>query len=431
MSPSRIALASMLLACLLAGPGLAAGPTAAVPDQDLITLGKRVEDRVSKLRGLAAVKPIRWEVTDKERVRAYVKKTLAAQYGPGELAKEGLALAALGLIPRELDYPGFIIGLLEEQIGGYYDPIEEIFYLADWIAPAAQESIIAHELCHALQDQHFDIDRFIERQAGDADGMLARASLAEGEATLVMMLDATRSAGVEIDPGMLDLDGPLGGLMMGMSAVQFPEFAKAPRALREGLMFPYLKGLGFVAYGRREGGWKRIDAVYRKLPQSSEQIIHPEKYFDQPDPPTRVGLDFLDGRVDAGWEQIYEDVLGEFMSGLLLDAVGDRDEERRAAAGWDGDRVRVYRQSDRLAWIGLWVFDSVDDATEFAGAFAKTVPSRHPDFARQPLGTEPVMRFVGPAGTSLLIARDGRWVVVIDGFADETARALRAAAKRE
>lgn len=431
MSPIRIALVFLLLACLHGSPVRAAKPADADPGQALIALGKRVQERVVRLRGLSVLKPIRWEVTSKARVRAYVKKTLGEQYAPGELAREGLALAALGLIPRELDYPGFIIGLLEEQIGGYYDPHKEIFYLADWIAPSVQETIIAHELCHALQDQHFDIDRFVERQSGDADGMLARASLAEGGATLVMMLDATRSAGVEIDPAMLDLDGPMGSLMMGMSSVQFPEFAKAPRALRESLMFPYLKGLGFVAYGRREGGWKRIDSVYENLPQSSEQILHPEKYFDQPDPPTRVDLDFLAGRVPEGWEQVYEDVLGEFMSGLLLDAVGDRDEERRAAAGWDGDRVRVYRQGDRLAWVGLWVFDSEDDATEFAGAFAKTAPGRHPDFVRQPLGPEPVMRFAGPDRTSLLIARDGRWVVVIDGFADETVRALRAASKRE
>jgi hypothetical protein len=408
----RCLLSCTLGTALFLGAGFSAG--GGLRSADLIDLGKRVEKRVTALRGLPAKRPVRWEVTSKPAVRAYVKKAMSEQYGPGELRKEGLAMQALGLLPETMDYPEFIIGLLEEQVGGYYDPKKEVFFLADWIAPAMQEGIIAHELCHALQDQHFDLDKFVERQPGDADGMLARAALVEGEATLVMMIDSLRKTGVELDPAMLDMDGPMGTLMMGLTAAQFPEFAKAPRALREGLMFPYLKGLGFIAHGRKLGGWKRIDRVYADLPRSSEQVLHPEKYFDQRDEPQLVSLDFLEGIVPEAFEILYEDVLGEFMTLHLLDAIGDRDEERQAAAGWDGDRVRVLRHEGRLAWVGWSVWDEAKDAVEFAGAFAKTVMARRPGFARQPVGAEPVLRFVHPDRRQVLVARLDRWVLVVD-----------------
>ncbi len=426
MSLRRPTAAAISMLALILGwcPAVPAGPGT----DELVELGRRVEARVSKLRGLDVKKPIRWEVTTKERVRAYVKKILAEQYAPGELEREGLAMQALGLIPPELEYHEFIVSLLEEQVGGYYDPKLEIFYLADWIAPAAQETIIAHELTHALQDQHFDIDRFVDRLRGNSDAMVARAALVEGGATMVMMLYAMRGAGVEVDPAMIDLDGPLGSFLMSMSASQFPEFARAPRALREMLMFPYLKGLTFVAHGRRQGGWKRIDRIYSDLPASTEQVIHPQKYFGERDEPTPVDLGFLQGLVPEGFERLYEDVLGEFMTFQLLEPVGDRDEERRAAAGWDGDRFQVFSKGDRLAWVGWSVWDSEADATEFAGAFAKTVPARRPGFVRQPVGAEPVMSFVHPDGRSVLVARHGTRVLVVDGFGANLAAKIHQAA---
>jgi hypothetical protein len=389
---------------------------AGVPAQELIELGKRCEERVARLRGLEVVKPIRWEVTTKDQVRKYLKETISQQYGPGEMQAEGDALRALGLIPEKLDYENFMVRLLEEQVGGYYDPKKETFYLADWIAPALQETIISHELTHALQDQHFGIDEFIDRIEGNSDAMVARAALAEGEATLVMMVDAMRHSGMDVDIDKLDLDGTLGSLMMSLSAAQFPSFAEAPRALRESLMFPYLKGLNFVIHGKQRGGWKRIDKVYADLPRSSEQILHPEKYFENRDEPT--GVDFMDieKKVARGWKMIYQDVLGEFMTLQLLDTLDDREEEQRAAAGWDGDRVWVFKRGEDLAWVQLSVWDSERDAIEYAGALAKTVPSRVTGFRQQPVGKQPAMLWKNPGGRVVYIQRTGKQVLVLENL---------------
>ena len=408
---------------LLVGPSAWAGE-----GESLIELGKRVEKRVVKLRGLEVKKPIRWEVTTKDKVRAYLLKTLDEQYAPGEMEKEGQAMQALGLIPRSMKFKEFIIALYEEQVGGYYDPVKETFYLADWIAPAMQETIIAHELTHALQDQHFDIDKFIDRIKGNSDAMYARAALAEGEATLVMMADAMNNMGMEMDLSMLDMDGVFGQLMIQMSAAQFPKFAEAPRALREALMFPYIKGLGFVNYGRRQGGWKRIDKIYADIPMSTEQIMHPAKYFDHRDPPTEVSLDFMAKLVPEKWEKIYEDVLGEFMTLLLLDPVDDQDEEKKAAAGWDGDKLWVFKQGPDLAWVQLSVWDTEKDAVEFAGAFAKTVSSRVKGFTRQPLTKEPRITWKNQQRRVVFVERRKSRVLIVENLESDTAEKIRKAA---
>jgi hypothetical protein len=407
---------------------VASGAWAGEEGESLIELGKRVEQRVVKLRGLEVKKPIRWEVTSKDKVRAYLLKTLDEQYGPGEMEKEGDALKALGLIPRDMKFKEFIVALYEEQVGGYYDPKKETFYLADWIAPAMQETIIAHELTHALQDQHFDIDEFIDRIKGNSDAMYARAALAEGEATLVMLADAMQNMGIEMDLSMLDLDGVFGQMMIKMSSAQFPKFAEAPRALQEALMFPYLKGLSFVNYGRRQGGWKRIDKIYKDIPLSTEQIIHPHKYFDQRDPPTEVTLDFMTGLVPEAWENIYEDVLGEFMTLQLLDPVDNTDEEKKAAAGWDGDKLRVFKKGKDLAWVQVSVWDTEKDAIEFAGAFAKTVSSRVKDFTRQPLTKEPRIIWKGKNNRVVCVERRTTRVLIVENLEADLAEKIRKAA---
>jgi hypothetical protein len=421
-SERRLGLVLILL--LFAGRSAWAGAGA----ESLIELGKRVEQRVVKLRGLEVKKPIRWEVTTKDKVRAYLQKTLDEQYAPGEMEKEGQAMQALGFISRNMNFKEFIIALYEEQVGGYYDPVKETFYLADWIAPGMQETIIAHELTHALQDQHFDIDKFIDRIKGNSDAMYARAALVEGEATLVMLADSMDNLGVEMDLSMLDMDGVFGQLMIQMSAAQFPKFAEAPKALRETLMFPYIKGLGFVNYGRRQGGWKRIDKIYADIPESTEQIMHPARYFDQRDPPTEVSLDFIAKLVPEKWEKIYTDVLGEFMTLQLLDPVDDQDEEKKAAAGWDGDKVWVFKQGQDLAWVQLSVWDTEKDAVEFAGAFAKTVSSRVKGFTRKPLTKEPKITWENKQNRVVYVERRKSRVLVVENLESDTAEKIRKAA---
>ncbi len=395
---------------------------------DLINLGKQVEARIVKLRGLPLKKPIHWQVSSKDQLRAYLRETLAQQYAPGEIEHEGDAYKALGMLPAELDYRSMVLALYEEQVGGYYDPKKKTFFLADWIAPDMQEPIIAHEFVHALDDQNFNIEKLIERIKGNSDAMLAHSAFVEGEATLVMMLDALSALGVQLDFSTMDFDGTIGSAMMALSAAQFSKFSEAPRMLREALTFPYLKGITFVAYGQKRGGWAAINKVYADLPASTEQILHPEKYYQQRDPPVPVSLGMVDQLVPKEWKNIYEDVLGEFMMLQLLEGVDDRDEAKRAAAGWGGDRLRVYQRGQEFAWVELSVWDSQRDAVEFAGAFSKTVQSRSPQFVLQTQETsKPELTWRGPDDRVVSVVRDGSSVLIVENFDRALAMKIRQA----
>jgi hypothetical protein len=396
---------------------------------DLIEMAERVQARVVQERGLQAKKPIRWEVASKEKVRSYLLQTLREQYAPGEMKAEGLAMSAIGLIPASLNYEEFVVDLYEEQVGGYYDPKKDTFFLADWIPMSMQPSILSHELTHALQDQNFNIDKFVDRIRGNSDAMVARSALVEGEATLVMMMDAMGEMGMEPDTQALGLlDGTIGDMMFALSASQYPKFAEAPSALRELLLFPYIKGLTFVSEGRKRGGWKRVEKVYSDLPASTEQVIHPEKYYDQRDNPVDVPLFFLDKVPLGDWKKIYEDVLGEFTIRQMLEPIQSKDEMARAAAGWGGDRLRVFQAGKELAWIHLSVWDSDRDAVEFAGAMSKVIQHKKNGTVHQPLAGETRIVWKDEKGRVVSVERKGNKVLIVSDFDDGQTTKIRNAA---
>lgn len=403
--------------------GLASGaPAQSRPGNGLVELGRRCQHRAERLRGIKARQPIRWQVASRAQIRAYVLKVLKKQYHPGELEAEGLTWRALGLLPGDLDYGRFVVDLVTEQIGGVYDPIDKIFYLADWIPPAMQETVIVHEVTHALQDQAYGLGGFLERRRGNSDAQAASSAVVEGEATLVMLEDALHQAGTPLDLEMINLSLRGRDLLSLLSAISFPNFARAPRVLRQSLLFPYLQGLRFVVAARRLGGWKTMDRVYAELPASSEQILHPDKYFLHPDPPTPVDLPNLPGLVGPGWRLVNSDVLGEFGVDLLLEQLGEQ-ERKRAAAGWDGDRLWVFARDELLAWVSLSVWDSPADAIQFAGALARTVPQRQPRARAEPIGPRPRMVWRLDDGRVIWIERRQQRVAVI--FALERAAAER------
>ncbi len=410
--------------------GKGAGGAAPPPAAELVNTAKAVEQRVSKLRGLAVKKDIRWEVATKDTVHAYLLKSLEQQYPPGELEKEGDALKALGLIPAQLNYRSFLIKLYEEQVGGFYDPKKEVLYLAGWIPTGLQSVIIAHELTHALQDQHFNIDQFAERLQGNSDAMYARLALLEGDATWIMLLDSMGQTEAEIDLSNMNLDSALGRMMMALSTNQMPTFDEAPRAVRELLMFPYMRGFQFVGHGRKLGGWKRIDAAYADLPVSSEQILHPEKYFEQRDTPETVFFTPPEELRARKWERIYEDVLGEFMLLQLLEPIFNEEERRKAADGWAGDKVLVFKRGKELSFVLSTIWDSDQDAVEFAGAYAKTIKKRGPGPVLQPLNGQPQMVWKTPENRLIWVEKRGSRVLVIESLEKELAESVRQAAFR-
>ncbi|HXG72222.1 MAG TPA: hypothetical protein VNJ04_16550, partial [Gemmatimonadaceae bacterium] len=146
--------------------------------------------------------------------------------------------------------------------------------------------------------------------------------------------------------------------MIRESQSQMPVFAAAPMVIQETLIFPYLSGAEFVrSFKERQPG----AVIYKNMPASTEQILHPAAFFGNKDEPTRIEL----GAITNG-TAVYQNTLGEFETRLFLfEYLKDQNEAVRGATGWDGDRYVVFDtpQGEGIAWISVW--DSSVDAGEF------------------------------------------------------------------
>src|SRR5260370_33415568 len=154
--------------------------------------------------------------------------------------------------------------------------------LTDWAPSGMQESALVHELAHALADQYFHLERFIKQGGKSDDSELASMAVREGQATWLMTEALARRAGQSVPGNPALLEAMSGAYDTGSS--QFPVFNSVPLYLRETLVFPYTDGARFqnAVYGKM--GQAAFAEVFRRPPDTTQQILHPSKYFDRVKP---------------------------------------------------------------------------------------------------------------------------------------------------
>ena len=224
-----------------------------------------VFNEMSRIRELSILYPARSGTQSRQAIEEMVVRELDAQTTPAQMHATEVTLKKLGMVGADFQMRPFVRAVLTEQVAGYYDPKTREFYVADWIDLDAQKPVMAHELTHALQDQHFNLQRLSNWPHGDADAELAAHALVEGDATLAM----TRYALAHLD---------LMTALMASASGATDQIARAPRSLRESLIFPFDQGLTWVTRLQQRGGWAAVSAAFAKMPLSSEQILHLEKY---------------------------------------------------------------------------------------------------------------------------------------------------------
>src|SRR5437762_8690938 len=250
-------------------PQQSAATTSAARNAALIAATADVLKETSEVRQLSILRPVQSSAQSRAEIERMLIKNLDEEMTAAQAHASEVNLRKLGLAPAEFQYRALMIRLLTEQVAGYYDPKTQQFHLADWIDLDGQKPIMAHELTHALQDQHFNLLRFEHWPKRDSDAELAAHALIEGDATLAMVLYVANN--------------PLRALAflksLGATGIATEELDKAPRALRESLLFPYQDGLNWTRSVYKEGGWNQVSQAFTKLPQSTEQVLHPDKYF--------------------------------------------------------------------------------------------------------------------------------------------------------
>jgi hypothetical protein len=295
----------------------------------LLAAADDITRQVVALRGLETRRPIARGVLSREEIGRKLNDRIAKEYTPGEIKVESRFLKRLGLLPPETDYLGLLTSLLQEQVAGFYDPFSRQLYIADWLGLELQRPAMAHEIEHALQDQHFDLKQFAAPIKDDGDRQLARAALVEGDGTAVMLEFVAQSNGLDASRLPDAVISSIGKQIAAGAMDQSPIYSRAPRFLRETLLFPYFAGMQFVHALRRGHTWARINEVWRAPPESTEQVIHPEKYLagERPVQVTASPLASLAPRTE-----LRRDVLGELeLRVLFASRMPDGDAERAAA----------------------------------------------------------------------------------------------------
>ena len=134
--------------------------------------------------------------------------------------------------------------------------------------------------------------------------------------------------------------------------------------------------LALLLAGGGLGGFEAVNQAIQTPPTSTEQVLHPQKYFDQ-EQPVEVTLDDLSADLGDGWAVTYEQAMGElntqvFVGGgeqppLAIPGLpGIEWPHQEDAAGWGGDRLKMYESGDQwlIDWQTTW--DTETDASEFA-----------------------------------------------------------------
>ena len=357
---------------------------ARIDQAELERITDEIRAEIEVLRGHAFPRPVEVAVTDREGFLRYARERLDRMTTPEEIAAQELVAKLLGLIPAEMDLLATTLDLLEDQVGGFYDPAEEKFYLLSTFTGGLARIILAHELTHALDDQLHDLDGTLDRLAQHGDATFAYHALVEGSGTSLMNTWTFRNL-AELDLGEVEAGG---GADLGLEGLE-----GAPPFLWKPLVAAYMRGAAFLA--RTESAMaaqmkpydpESADLAFGDPPRSSEQILHPEKYWDptQRDDPRPVAIDPT--RLPEGWEVLDQDTLGELGLALLVEPPAERGlpdgpmgiismrYTGPATAGWGGDQyVLLARGNARLLHL-VTAWDRPEDAQEFRTALEGVAP---------------------------------------------------------
>ncbi len=348
-----------------------AGPaaTAGSEQDELLAAAEAIGAEMEAIRGLEATQPITNGLMSRSELADYMQEELDREYAPEEMENDVRTMAAFDLLPEDYDLRGELVELYSEQVAGFYDDEDNTLYV---ISESGLDLIaritLAHEITHGLQDERFDLNTFLDDDRMSDDEILARQALIEGDATVAMTayLMNHLSDITEEDIAALQSEELL------ESAQQL---AETPAIIRETFEFPYTYGEAFVS-ALYEEGWDAVDGAYADPPATTEQILHPEKYFTR-DEPQVVALPPLTDTLGSGWRLADEDTLGEFQTQVYLSQRLDRETADVASAGWDGDRYAVYINGDDEVLVLSTVWDSTADQNEFAAAYAEYAQSKY------------------------------------------------------
>jgi hypothetical protein len=331
-----------------------------------------IADEVIAWRELQPLAEVDFQFLTVAELKEHFAEYYAEEYTPEDIEKMRQSYVTLGLLNEDFDLAATLVDMQAESFAGFYTPEEKRLYIISEteLVETEQKITFAHEYTHALQDQHFDLARLIDVE-GNSDRSLAARSLAEGDATLLMAVYAYENV----------TQAEWDWLAYQASRLEEEKVETAPQALGQVSLFPYTYGtqfvLGLFLEGGLEGGWAAVNQAYTYPPQSTEQVLHLDRYIGR-DEPQSVELPDVAAILGGGWEQLDRDVMGELVTMLYLGEQLDAGQAAQAAEGWDGDAYVILRNSQGQRLLVLRsVWDSAAEVQEFSAAFSDYVTRKY------------------------------------------------------
>jgi hypothetical protein len=340
---------------------------------EFLALADEVLQEMSAITGWELKSPLKKSIRSRKEIRAYVLREMDDDKDAKERYASKRSAEAFGLIPKGFDLDGFMVDLLTEQIAGLYDPKAHEFYIADWIDPEDQRTVMSHELTHALEDQHFQIETWVKAARPNDDAEMAREAVLEGSAMAAMLEYMLKEKGLKLRD-LPDIDP---SIFVGDLA-ETPMLKKAPPFIKDSLMFPYFSGLTFSLAVLKTDGWKGFAGVFARPPASTQQILRPDLYRTGKSL-APIKLNLPDGLPGTGWKLLEENTMGEFGWKEVLKQFLDADRAGKLAAAWDGDVYATYESKDakRLLLFNRLRLNSNESAARFFGQYSEALEKKY------------------------------------------------------
>jgi hypothetical protein len=413
----------------------------------------------SKETGLPVKSKVKRQMTTRTAVESYLLDKFNEDEGAKRMQRDEIILKKFGLIDRDFALKPFLLALLKEQIEAYYDSKTKTVNMLDWIDVEEQKPVLAHELTHALQDQHSDLEKWNNQTpddvslnaADDVDHVAkdemdtARDAVAEGQATAVMMDYILKPMGKSLvkDPEVMD------AVKQQMTGTEdSPVMARAPILLSESMLFPYKEGLSFEQdVWMDQGQGAAFSGALDRPPTSSWEILNPREYEQKHIPAVPLMPD-IHPLVDKLYKPYDIGQVGELDVHILAEVLGGEGAARDLTPAWDGGiywagqllsaktpAEQAQTKSLGLFYLSLW--KSPESAQAFAKLYADTlgrkysglkavnddelVPNSRPRGVPETVDQE---RLYTSAEGPIAITTRGKMVFVAESFPLDVARKL-------
>jgi len=415
----------LTIACLAFLTLTASRPIAGQEASHLLSQADAVLQQMSELTGLPIKSSLKKQLISRPDVSEYISESLHEDMTPQEVHVQEATLQAFGLVPPDFNLEKFLVGFYTEQAAGFYDPHRKTMFIADWVEPDMQGMVLAHELTHALQDQNFDLEKFLKAARDDDDASSARQAVVEGHATAAMMQEVIAPMKMEDMPSLEPLMAPI----IQQQLEEFPAFTNAPFFFRFQTLFPYIEGMGFMQAGLQAGGWKRLNSLFDDPPTSTKEIFQPEVYFGKqalpkvslPRPPALEGLRDLNFLAD--------NLMGEMGYYALLGQLISEDEAKSVSTHWLADRYLLYEKraaaqgSQRYVLVAQTRWSSPGAAQAFFRDYHSVLLHKYPELAPDPRSTDDT--FIAKANNGqVVLLHKGDQCIWAEGIPSAQAEAM-------